>query len=41
VGIHPIILMICGRGAYMAGGDRAEFSFLFSTTTFVETVWSR
>ena len=41
VGIHPIILMVCGRGAYMAGGDRAEFSFLFSTTTFVETVWSR
>ena len=27
--------------AYLAGGDRAEFSFLFSPTTFVETVWSR
>jgi len=41
LGIHPAILMVCGRAAYMAGGDRAEFTFLLATSTFVETVWSR
>jgi hypothetical protein len=41
LGIHPILWMLCGRGAYMAGGDRGEFYLLLSTSTFVETVWSR